>query len=190
VVQALRLVALLWVCASAAQASEPSAGRDALHRYFDGEWAERWAFGGLGVASLATAGALWAEGGAPARGAAVPVALVGLLQLGLAFGLQLRTPAQVAALDALLTNDPPRFLAQESARMRRVNQGFAVYRVVVVGLFMAGTALAGIGGVSEVRALVGAGLGLGAEALLMLLLDFFADGRGRAWEASLAGLRF
>ena len=43
--------------------------------------------------------------------------------------------------------------------------------------------------ISRVIAL-GAGLSLTVEALAMLILDFFAEARGHAYESALLGFRF
>lgn len=165
-------------------------GREALRTYFAGESAEAWAFGGLGLGSIGAGLALVTRGEQVTSGAAVPLFAVGLIQLVLGIGLWVRTPAQVAGLEAQLTRSPPEYRLAESTRMARVMRGFAVYKAVEVGLFFGGVGLAGVGGVSRSEFALGAGLSLAAEALVMLILDFYAEARGHAYESALLGLRF
>lgn len=151
-----------------------------MRTYFAGESAEAWAFCGLGAASLGSGVALLTRDTDAARGASVPLFAVGLIQLVLGVGLAARTPGQVAALEA--QGD---FAPGERTRMARVMRGFAVYKAVEVGLFFGGVGFAGIGGVAKSDFALGAGFSLAAEALAMLILDFFAEARGRAYQSAL-----
>ncbi len=164
--------------------------RGDMTAYFAGEATEAWAFGGLGLASIGSGLALVTRGTDVARGGSVPLFAVGLIQLVLGVGLWIRTPPQVAALDAQLGATPALFAEAERTRMARVMRGFAVYKAVEVGLFFGGLGLAGVGGVAKSDFALGAGFSLAAEALAMLILDFFAEARGHAYESALLGFKF
>lgn len=174
---------------SLALAQSPQMHAD-LKTYFAGESSEAWAFSGLGVASLGSGVALVTRGTDGARGASVPLFAVGLIQLVLGVGLWLRTPAQVAALEAQLDASPGTYAQAERTRMARVMRGFAAYKAIEVGLFFGGVGLAGAGGVTKSDFALGAGFSLAAEALAMLVLDFFAELRGHTYESALLGFRF
>ena len=161
-----------------------------MKTYFAGEAAEAWAFGGLGAASIGSGIFLLTRGNDATRGASAPLFAVGLIQLVLAIGLCVRTPGQVAALEAQLIASPGAYAQAERTRMARVMRGFAVYKAVEVGLFFGGLGLAGIGGVAKSDFALGAGLCLTVEALAMLILDFFAEARGHVYESALLGFRF
>ena len=161
-----------------------------LRTYFAGESAEAWAFGGLGAASIGAGALLFTRGTDAGRGASVPLFAVGLIQLVLGVGLWARTPAQVASLEAQLAAAPGDYALAERTRMARVMRGFGVYKAVEVGLFFGGLGLAGVGGVAKSDFALGAGLSLTVEALAMLILDFFAEARGHAYESALLGFRF
>lgn len=164
--------------------------RDTMHHYFEGEMNERWAFGGLGLASVG-AGVGLASAGRPATvGAAVPLLAVGVIQLALGIGLWVRTPGQVAALDAQLDGDLKAFITAERLRMARVNRGFVLYKIFETSLFFAGAGLAGVGGITSTDSLFGAGLALAGEALVMLVLDLFAETRGQGYERALGIFTF
>lgn len=182
----LALALTLWLT----QTPPVDAMRGDMKRYFAGETAEAWAFGGLGVASIGAGVGFLASSRSDLRGASVPLFAVGLIQLALAIGLWARTPAQVSALDAQLLSAPGEYREVEGARMKRVMQGFALYKAVEVALFVAGVGLSGAGGVGQSDFAVGAGFALAAEALVMLILDFYAEGRGRLYEAAISGFRF
>lgn len=161
-----------------------------MKTYFAGEAAEAWAFVGLGAASIGSGVALLTRSSQAAAGASVPLFAVGLIQLVLGVGLWVRTPGQVAALDAQLAQSPGAYAVAERTRMARVMRGFGVYKAVEVGLFFGGVGLAGVGGVAKSDFALGAGFSLAAEALVMLILDFFAEARGTAYESALLGFRF
>lgn len=185
--RSLLMLALLQAGIAVAQEVTP---RDTMHRYFEGEMNERWAFGGLGLASVG-AGIGLATAGKPATiGAAVPLLAVGVIQLALGIGLWVRTPGQVAALDAQLDGDLKGFVLAERLRMARVNRGFALYKIIETSLFFAGAGLAGVGGITSTESLFGAGLALAGEALAMLVLDLFAQARGQGYERALGTFTF
>lgn len=161
-----------------------------MRTYFAGESAEAWAFGGLGAASIGSGVVLLTRGDAATSGASVPLFAVGLIQLVLGIGLWARTPAQVVGLESQLAASPEAYALAERTRMARVMRGFAVYKAVEIGLFFGGVGLAGIGGVAKSDFALGAGFSLAVEALAMLILDFFAEARGNAYESALLGFKF
>lgn len=185
------MIAALVVSLCVAQTSpQIEAMRGDLKQYFAGETSEAWAFGGLGLVSVGAGAGFLASGRSDLRGASVPLFAVGLIQLALAIGLWARTPAQVATLETQLTSSPGDYRQVEGARMKRVMQGFAVYKAAEVALFFGGIALSGAGGLGQSDFAVGAGFALAAEAVVMLILDFYAEGRGRLYEAAISGFRF
>lgn len=173
-----------------------SLGQSPLHTdmktYFEGETAESWAFAGLGGLSIGSGAILLSRGEQASAGASVPLFAVGLIQLALGIGLWLRTPPQVAALESQLNKSPKEYALAERTRMERVMRGFGVYKAIEVGLFFGGVSLAGVGGVMKSDFALGAGAGfsLALEALAMLILDFFAEARGKAYESALLGFKF
>lgn len=186
----MTLALVLGLALSQTPLTPAEAMRGDMRRYFAGESAEGWAFGGLGLVSLGSATGLVLGGSDLTRGMSVPLFAVGVIQLGLAIGLFLRTPGQVAGFDAQLGSAPGEYKSGETNRMERVMRGFAIYKAAEVGLFFGGVALSGVGGISRSDFALGAGLTLAAEALVMLILDFYAEGRGRVYQAALAGFRF
>ena len=189
------LLAALAQTSPAADAPAPRAEQEAIagqtmHAYFAGEQAESWAWNGFGVASVGAGVGLAVRGDTTLRFLSIPLLLFGAVELLLGVGLAVRTPPQVAALDAQLSADPAGFTAAERARMRRVNRGFVVYRLVELAALSAGATTAGFGWIGNDQRALGLGLGLVVESALFLLLDFFADARGGDYERALRGFSF
>lgn len=179
---------------SSLPAAEPPADaastERAMRRYFTGEVQEAFWWGGAGLVSVGV-GAGFLLGGDPTlRAMSVPLLALGLLEWALAIGLWARTPGQVRALAAELARDPGAFHQRESARMRRVNQNFALYRLAELAIFFGGATLAGLGWTRGSTGALGVGLGLALEAAVFLLLDLFAHRRGEAWERALDAFGF
>lgn len=170
--------------------SDPAELQARLHTYFDGELAESWAFGSFGAAGVGLGAWLWSTGTELHRGEALPLFAVGLLQLGLAVGLRLRTPGQVRALDEGLHFALADTVRAERLRMRRVNQGFPLYAAAEVALGFAGVASTAFGLKTHQDFATGVGIALALEAAVMLFLDQLAEARGLRYESALLGFRF
>lgn len=164
--------------------------RERMTTYFDGEQRTGVFAASFGLLSVGTGIGLWATGGRVERGVAVPLMVMGTLQAALGFALSLRTPHQVKRLDAQLTGAPADFAAAERERMHRVNSRWWLYRAVEVSVAFSGILVAGAGGATDTQAAVGVGFGLVGEALVMLLIDHFAEARAGAYESALLGFRF
>jgi hypothetical protein len=156
-----------------------------LFRYFEGEKQAATLAVALGIASIAFAVWLF-RGASPFRAMWIPLALVALAQLGVGIGLHLRTPAQVAALEAGLRDAAVETRAAEIDRMQRVMRSFRLVKLVELALLVLGTAA--IFALAARPTWVGLGLGLLVEAAVMLAFDVFAEQRGVAYLAYLEQL--
>ena len=159
--------------------------REVLTGYFAAEKLESWFFLGVGLAALAVAAWLWATGSG-ARGMAVPLVLVGLIQAVVGASVGLRTDAQVAALTAQLEREPKGLQAAEVPRMEKVMANFTLYKVVELAVLLGGVALTVFLRRSEFAYFAGVGCVL--QGSLMLVLDLFAEHRGEAYLAALRAL--
>lgn len=156
-----------------------------LIRYFAAEKQEGLLFVAVGVAALVVS-AFLLRGGGPYRGMALPLAAVALIQLGVGGGVWLRTDRQVADLSARLDRESAAYRVAETARMEKVMSGFRLYKAVEIALLAAGIGLALLFPSRDV--LYSAGIGLVAQAALMLVLDLFAERRAREYLDALARL--
>ncbi len=137
---------------------------------------------GLGFVSLAIAWWLF-RSVSPFRSMMIPLGVVGLLQVGVGAGLYIKTPAQVRALEAGLsqaTAHPeargPEARDKETQRMQRVQANFVLLKFGWIALVAVGLGL-----VVFMRGrpgIVGVGLGILLQAVVMLAFDLFAEARG------------
>lgn len=160
---------------------------DVMHSYFRGERIEALYFIlPLGVALLAFAAvALRAERGGFAWGLAVPLALFGLVAIGTGAAIGLRTPGQVAELEAEYETDSGAMLAKELPRMEKVNANWPR----LIGAWAA-LLLIGLGLRFGLKADWAHGVG---PALILIgacgfLIDGFAERRARPYTAALEAL--
>lgn len=181
---AVVLIAVLsWAAPASAQLETMRAD---MHDYFDGETAEAWVF--LGVGALALGGATYGIGFSDdpyLEGAGWPVGVVGLIQVAAGLVLLARTPGQVDDLDAQLDSDPSAYRTDELTRMTTVNDQFDLLAIVEVGLIAAGAGLAIWGFLDDEPFAAGLGVGLAAQAAIMLVLDLFAAAHADTYTAAL-----
>ena len=157
-----------------------------LDAYFAAERVESLAFVSLALIAIAFAVfALWRMRDPLWKGLAIPLLLVGLIQLGVGVTIFARTDAQVAALKAQYQAAPASLKAQELSRMRAVSSSFATYKAIEVAFIAIGLALAATRRAS--RFWRGIGLGMLVQGAWMLPADLLAEDRAadyiRAIEA-------
>lgn len=155
-----------------------------LHAYFRGERVGSLYFlvpYRLGCLALAVV-ALRVERGGFGLGLAIPLALLGLLGLGVGGAVGLRTPAQVAALETQLAQDPTAFLATELPRMERVNQNWGRYLAGYVAFLVIG---AGLRFGLKAELAQGLGIGLIFFGASGLIIDGFAERRAQVYTTAL-----
>ncbi|MBX7058135.1 MAG: hypothetical protein K1X75_08700 [Leptospirales bacterium] len=156
-------------------------------RYFHTERVESLFFVAAGAMAIALALWFWFGLRKPfAQGAAIPLALIALIQLLVGVTVFVRTPADIARADQIVNHERARLASEEIPRMDKVMQNFVYYRWTEAAL--AGVALFLLLGLREFPFWNGLGAGLLAQSILMLFLDFFAERRGAAYLEWLQGL--
>jgi hypothetical protein len=162
-----------------------------MEDYLDAERTESKLFVGMGLLSIAGgATALAASDRDFLRGASLPLMGVGLIQLAVGGAVWWRTEEQKSQLRQLILTDPARYVSEESARMKQVNDNFVIYRWTELSLLGAGLATAGTGYALEKDFVTGLGVGLAFQSAVMLTLDYFAEQRGGEYAEHVAGFRF
>lgn len=158
---------------------------EAAQVYFQGEKIEALVFIlPVGLLSLVFGAWLWSDGGPGfARGVAIPCLAMGLLMSTVGAVVGLRTPAQVAQLQAGLQTASQATRAAETARMNRVNQAWKFYLALWAAMGLAGLALrfAVPGDWAH-----GLGIALVFYAGVGLMVDGFAERRTHPYVAALA----
>jgi phosphate/sulfate permease len=110
------------------------------------------------------------------QGLAIPLIVVGLIQLTVGATIFLRSDQDVLRVQQMLETSPSQIAKEEVPRMQKVTSNFSIYRLIEIVLILLGIILMFGFGESDFRK--GIGLGLFIQASLMLVLDFFAERRG------------
>ena len=169
----LLLVVPVWASLAIAQEPALEAVRGALHTYYRGERLAAVPFAAAGAGGLVAGSLLLAGGGDLGRGAGWVNLGFGALEFVAGLVLALGTPGRVASLDALLTKDPAEFLQAERARVTRLTTRFQPALLAVWGAAgVAGGVLAGVGAGAHDDVMLGVGLALAVQGLVMFLLDW------------------
>lgn len=157
-----------------------------MHTYFDGEKREAWGFGGAGIVALGGGAAMFAASDGFYRGAAYPIAAVGVVQLVVGVVLLVRTDGQVAELDARLDRGKRVFLELEEPRMERVRSEFVWLAATELALLAGGLGLATFGGFRGDHTLSGIGTGIAVQSAAMLTFDVHAAARADAYSLAIS----
>jgi hypothetical protein len=152
--------------------------REQLVAYFAAEKSAAWILIAAGIAALAAAAALVAARSSY-RAMAWPLGLLALGELAIGGVLIARTDGQVAALLAQLARAPADLAIAELARMGPVMRNFAIIVVVELVLIGVGVGLTYVAGRRDVVFAVG--VGLIAQASLLLVFDLFAVRRAERY---------
>lgn len=156
--------------------------QDAILEYFTGEKLAGVTVAVVGAVGLVAAGVLmmprW-----ELRPMAAVLAVMGLLELTVGVGLWLKTGPQVESLLALQASDPARMLAEEGARMTKVQANFVRLEVLWVALMAAAAAV--VLTQKGRPTLWAVCLGLALHAAFMLVFDAVAERRGAVYLAAL-----
>ena len=156
----------------------------AMDTYFQAEQAESVLFAVFGVLAIGvSAYLLWRYGDLMSKGLAIPLMLVGLIQLTVGTTVYVRTPSQVAALKTQYAQDQSAFRAGEIPRMKTVMDNFSTYKIIEVAFILIGLALTLF--VSHPFWL-GIGMGMLVQGALMLPADITAMQRGAIYQAAVA----
>lgn len=121
-----------------------------------------------------------------ARGLAVPLGGIALLEIGVGWTVFARSDDQMTGLSHRLESDPAGFREGELARMRKVLAGFRIYRAIEVAVVAGGIATAVV--YRDRPALFAAGAGCLLQGLLLLVIDGSAQDRAREYVAALRRL--
>lgn len=158
-----------------------------LQVYFRGERVEALFF--IAPAALilfvVAGAAVKSEGGAFGIGMAVPMVLFGLVALGTGLAVGLRTPSQMATLEAEYAASPKVMVEKELPRMRKVNANWPIFLGTWAALVLVGLALR-FGLTAEWAH--GVGPGLIIVGAMGFLIDGFAERRSRPYTAALEAL--
>lgn len=113
------------------------------------------------------------------NGMAYPLIIVALIQLTVGSSVYLRSPKDILRVNQIVQTDKPKIQTEEIPRMTTVMKNFAIYKWVEIALILVGIIMFFY--FQPMTTWKGIGLGLFIQASFMLLLDFFAESRGKTY---------
>ena len=153
----------------------------ALQTYFQAEKKESMLFAAIGILACWVGAALFLKAAAPFYiGLAVPLLLVGIIQIVVGTTVTRRTDQQLDDLERLLGEEPAQFRQAESPRMAKVMRNFVIIRWVEIAVIAIGALL--FAWQRELLFAKGLGLGMFGQGIIMLIADYFAEKRGHIYR--------
>jgi hypothetical protein len=139
-----------------------------VEKYFGAEKAESFLFVLVGLVAITLAVYFFAKLKQPFyNGIAYPLIAIALIQITVGGSVYLRSSKDIARVNQMIQIDKTRIQTEEIPRMKIVMNNFVFYRWIEI--------------VKSATMWKGVGLGLVIQSALMLLLDFFAESRGREY---------
>jgi hypothetical protein len=151
-----------------------------VEKYFGAEKAESFLFVLVGLVAITLAVYFFAKLKQPFyNGIAYPLIAIALIQITVGGSVYLRSSKDIARVNQMIQIDKTRIQTEEIPRMKIVMNNFVLYRWIEIVLVLIGLAL--LFYFKSATMWKGVGLGLVIQSALMLLLDFFAESRGREY---------
>lgn len=112
-------------------------------------------------------------------GMAYPLIVIALIQLTVGSSVYLRSPKDIERVNQIVQTDKSKIQTEEIPRMITVIKNFAIYKWVEIALILVGIIMFFYFRPATIWK--GIGLGLFIQAGFMLLLDFYAESRGKTY---------
>jgi len=112
-------------------------------------------------------------------GLAYPLILVALIQLTVGTTVYLRSPKDLQRVTSFVEQEEGKIESAEIPRMKEVMKNFAYYRYFEIFLLVVGIILTLV--FTKENIWMGVGIGLTAQSVFMLVLDYFAEQRGKVY---------
>ena len=151
-----------------------------IKSYFMAEKSESLFFIVIGLFTISfSAYTLWRWGDTFYKGFAIPVILIGLIQIVVGGTVYFRTDKQIADLKATFESEKYAFKSMEKPRMELVMKNFSLYKKIEVAFVVIGLLLIFLVPAKEFW--LGIGVGLLLQGAIMLTADIFAERRGTTY---------
>ncbi len=121
------------------------------------------------------------------NGISYPLIAVALIQIIVGCSIYFRSPKDIERLDKIIRTEKTKIQTEEIPRMELVMKNFKIYRWVEIALLVLGLIL--VLYFQPTTLLKGIGLGLSVQAGFMLILDYFAESRGKTYLDFLLSLK-
>jgi multidrug transporter EmrE-like cation transporter len=151
-----------------------------ITKYFNAEKYESIVFVLVGIVAICFATYFFIKAKQPFyNGMAYPLIVIALIQLTVGGSVYLRSPKDIERVNQIVQTDKSKIQAEEIPRMITVIKNFVIYKWVEIALILVGIIMFFF--FHPMTIWKGIGLGLFIQASFMLLLDFFAENRGKTY---------
>lgn len=151
-----------------------------IEKYFNAEKYESLLFVFVGLVAVAMAAYFLFKIRQPYyNGVACSLIGIALIQLTVGTSVYFRSPKDIVRVNHLVSNQRDLIQKEEIPRMETVMKNFVLYRWIEIALIAVGLIL--FFAIPDKTIWKGIGLGLAIQAAFMLLLDFFAESRGKIY---------
>ena len=158
-----------------------------IDKYFNAEKYESVLFVLVGVIAVAVAIYFFVKLKQPFyNGMAYPLIGVALIQIIVGTSVYIRSPKDITRVNEIVKVDQSRIEKEEIPRMITVMKNFNTYKWVEIALLVIGLCMFLY--FPKMSLLTGVGLGLLIQSSFMLILDFFAESRGKEYLEFLKSL--
>jgi hypothetical protein len=148
-----------------------------LRGYYHGEEIAAYVIGGTGAAAAAGGAYLATRSEDFSRGLGWAwIGFGGLETIGAVF-YALEVDGEITHYESVLARDPSAYRTEEMDHIAGTSRRFVVYRLVEVGLTLAGAGMAAYGLAAKQDAWTGTGVGVGSLALPLVVIDAFNNAR-------------
>jgi multidrug transporter EmrE-like cation transporter len=151
-----------------------------ISKYFNAEKSESLLFVVVGIVALLLSAYFLVKMKQPFyNGMAYPFIVVALIQLTVGSSVYFRSPKDIARVNQMMQTETAKIQTEEIPRMEIVMEKFVLYRWVEIALVIVGIVLFLY--FQPMTLWKGIGLGLAIQSSFMLLLDYFAESRGKVY---------
>jgi hypothetical protein len=151
-----------------------------ISKYFNAEKSESLLFILVGVVALLLSTYFFVKIKQPFySGMAYSFIVIALIQLTEGSSVYFRSPKDIIRVNQIMQTEAIKIQTEEITRMKTVMKNFVLYRWIEIALIAFGIVMFLY--FQPMTLLKGIGLGLAIQASFMLLLDFFAESRGKVY---------
>jgi hypothetical protein len=158
-----------------------------IEKYFNAEKYESLIFVLVGLVAISIAGYFLIKVKQPFyNGISYPLIAVAIIQIIVGSSVYVRSPKDIVRVNEIVQQDKSKIKSEEIPRMEVVMKNFEIYRWVEIALLLMGLIL--FFTFQSLSIGKGIGLGLTIQAGFMLVLDYFAESRGKIYLEYLSNL--
>jgi hypothetical protein len=151
-----------------------------ISKYFNAEKSESLLFIAVGIVALLLSAFFLMKMKQPFyTGMAYPLIVIALIQLVVGSSVYFRSPKDIARVNQIMQTETAKIQTEEIPRMETVMKNFVLYRWIEIALIVIGIVLFLY--FQPMTLWKGVGLGLAIQSSFMLLLDYFAESRGKVY---------